>query len=82
TWPTHLAALLGVPVLMLLPRRADWLWGLKAGPTPWYPTMELLRETEEGWTAATQRLETLLARASAVESWREAPATRWEPGQP
>ena len=81
-WPTHLAALLGVPVLMLLPRRADWLWGLKAGPTPWYPTMELLRETDEGWTAATKRLETLLTRASAAESWREAPATRWEPGQP
>ena len=82
TWPTHLAALLGIPVLMVLPRRADWLWGMNAGPTPWYPTMELLRENDEGWTAALARLDTLLGRASSVESWREAPPTRWEPGQP
>ena len=81
-WATHLAALLGVPVLMLLPRRADWLWGLKVGPTPWYPTVELLRETEDGWATATRRLETLLGKAASVEGWRDAPATRWEPGQP
>jgi tetratricopeptide (TPR) repeat protein len=80
-WATHLAALLGLPVLMLLPRRADWLWGLKAGATPWYPTVELLREDEHGWTTAVRRLETLMAQASSVESWREAPDARWEPGQ-
>ncbi len=82
TWPTHLAALLGVPVLMLLPRRADWLWGLRGGATPWYPTMELLREDEAGWTNATARLRKLLEQAAAVEGWRDAPVTRWEPGQP
>lgn len=80
-WAAHFAALLGVPVLMLLPRRADWLWGLKSGATPWYPTMELLREDDNGWTSALRRLDSLLAQASTVESWREAPAARWEPGQ-
>ncbi len=81
TWPTHLAALLGVPVLMLLPQQADWLWGPRAGATRWYPTMELLREDEAGWRTAMVRLKTLLDQAHGVESWRDAPALRWEPGQ-
>ncbi|MBM3643167.1 MAG: tetratricopeptide repeat protein [Alphaproteobacteria bacterium] len=82
TWPAHLAALLGVPVLMLLPRDADWLWGPRAGATPWYPTMELLREDDTGWEGAIARLKHLLDLASAPASWREAPAQRWEPGTP
>ncbi len=87
TWPTHLAALMGVPVLMLLPRPstntgADWLWGLRAGATRWYPTMELLREDDAGWRTATLRLKALLDQAHAVGNWRDAPAMRWEPGQP
>jgi tetratricopeptide (TPR) repeat protein len=41
-WPTHLAARLGIPTIILLPRIADWLWGPRPGPSPWYPSVEVL----------------------------------------
>jgi len=41
-WPAHLAARLGIPTIILLPRLADWLWGPRLGPSPWYPSAELL----------------------------------------
>ncbi|HLM15929.1 MAG TPA: tetratricopeptide repeat-containing glycosyltransferase family protein [Reyranella sp.] len=41
-WPAHLAARLGIPTIVLLPRLADWLWGPRLGPSPWYPSVELL----------------------------------------
>jgi tetratricopeptide (TPR) repeat protein len=41
-WPTHLAARLGIPTIVLLPSRADWLWGAQPGPSPWYQSAEVL----------------------------------------
>ena len=41
-WPAHLAARLGLPTIVVLPRLADWLWGPRLGPSPWYPSAELL----------------------------------------
>jgi Flp pilus assembly protein TadD len=40
--PTHFAALLGIPTLMRLQPAADWLWGPRRGPSPWYRTLETL----------------------------------------
>ena len=42
TWPVHLAARLGVPTIVLLPAGADWLWGPRVGPSPWYQSAEVL----------------------------------------
>jgi tetratricopeptide (TPR) repeat protein len=44
--PTHLAARLGIQTLMMPDDVADWLWGPRPGPSPWYPTLEVLREDE------------------------------------
>jgi tetratricopeptide (TPR) repeat protein len=41
-WPTHLAGRLGIPTIILLPTTADWLWGPQRGPSPWYPSVEVL----------------------------------------
>ncbi len=41
---THIAALLGIPTILLLGPSADWLWGPRTGPSPWYPTLDVLRE--------------------------------------
>jgi tetratricopeptide (TPR) repeat protein len=41
-WPTHLAARLGIPAIVLLPPGADWLWGPQSGPSLWYQSAEVL----------------------------------------
>jgi hypothetical protein len=42
----HLAGALGVPTWLLLPRLADYRWGLSGSATPWYPAMRLFRATK------------------------------------
>ena len=49
---THIAALLGIPTLLLLPSSADWLWGPRRGPSPWYPSLEVAGEDESEKLAA------------------------------
>ena len=56
-WPTHLAARLGIPSIVLLPPGADWLWGPHPGPSPWYASLEVLPAGDEQSLAA--RLATL-----------------------
>lgn len=51
-WPAHLAARLGTPTIVLLPRLADWLWGPRLGPSPWYPSAELLAADDAGVLAS------------------------------
>jgi tetratricopeptide (TPR) repeat protein len=49
---THVAALLGIPTILLLGPSADWLWGPQTGTSPWYPTLDVLREDESEKLAA------------------------------
>lgn len=51
-WPAHAAASLGIPTLILLPRTADWLWGPSLGISPWYASVELLRDDDREGLAA------------------------------
>jgi tetratricopeptide (TPR) repeat protein len=51
-WPTHLAAALGVPTIMLLPTTTDWLWGTSLGKSSWYPALELVRDDDRATLAA------------------------------
>lgn len=52
TAATHIAALLGLPTLLLLPSSADWLWGPRRGPSPWYANLEVIGEEESEKLAA------------------------------
>jgi tetratricopeptide (TPR) repeat protein len=40
----HLAGAMHVPVYLLVPHAPDWRWGLHGTTTPWYPTMQLIRQ--------------------------------------
>ncbi len=52
TMTAHLAGALGRPTWTLIPFTADWRWMLDRNDSPWYPTMRLFRQKEEGnWTA-------------------------------
>ena len=42
----HLAGALGLPVWVLLAQRADWRWLEDRHDSPWYPTMNLFRQTQ------------------------------------
>ncbi len=52
TAQAHLAAALGCPVWMLLPRFADARWGPPSRYSPWYPDLPIYRQTVyQDWTA-------------------------------
>ena len=47
----HLAGSLGRPAWAMLPAIPDWRWMQGRTDTPWYPTMRLFRQAEQGdWT--------------------------------
>lgn len=44
----HLAGALGRPVYLMLSFHADWRWMLETTQSPWYPTVHLYRQSEDG----------------------------------
>jgi hypothetical protein len=61
----HLAGALGAQVWMALQFSADWRWLLGRDDSPWYPTMQLFRQTKlSQWTDVFDRI------AVAVEARR------------
>lgn len=54
----HLAGALGRPTWTLLSSSADWRWFLERSDSPWYPTMELIRQPTWGdWTIPLEQVE-------------------------
>jgi tetratricopeptide (TPR) repeat protein len=57
----HLAGALGKPVWVLLSYTADWRWLLKRDDSPWYPTMQLFRQSSpEDWQGVVEQVITSL----------------------
>jgi len=53
----HLAGLMGRPCIVLLAFMPDWRWGLGDASTPWYPSVELIRQPSHGdWKGAIAQL--------------------------
>lgn len=46
--PAHLAGAMNVPVWTILHHEADWRWMDARPDSPWYPSMRLFRQQEEG----------------------------------
>jgi tetratricopeptide (TPR) repeat protein len=58
----HLAGALGRPVWLLLGANPDWRWLVDRRDTPWYPTMQLFRQSVPGdWPGVIDRVATALA---------------------
>ncbi|HSL52917.1 MAG TPA: hypothetical protein VK868_00925 [Pyrinomonadaceae bacterium] len=57
TMTAHLAGALGVNTWTLLPFESDWRWMLDRHDSPWYPTMRLFRQREEGkWSVVVDEV--------------------------
>jgi len=55
--PAHLAGAMGVPTWVLLHSDCDWRWMQNRSNSPWYPTMRLFRQTNQGdWRSVIARL--------------------------
>lgn len=44
----HLAGALGVPTIVLVSRNPDWRWMVNRSDSPWYPSVEVLRQKTHG----------------------------------
>lgn len=57
----HLAGALGKPVWMMLPEIGDFRWLKGRDDSPWYPTMRLFRQRQQGqWSEVVARVRTAL----------------------
>ena len=57
----HTAGALGLPVLGLIPQHIDWRYGIDRVDTPWYPTVQLLRQTGMAdWSGAINQAAELI----------------------
>ena len=53
----HLAGASGKRVCVLIPYCPDWRWRLDGAQTPWYPSMQLFRQTTPGdWSSVLNRV--------------------------
>jgi tetratricopeptide (TPR) repeat protein len=80
----HLAGAMGKSVWTLLPFVADWRWLLHREDTPWYPTMQLFRQPQEGdWEGVfrqvEKRLQTVMQGAAELEAGRHSADENREP---
>jgi ADP-heptose:LPS heptosyltransferase len=58
----HLAGAMGRPVWLMLPRVPDWRWFAEGAATPWYPSMRLCRQTDDGgWPPVVRDLAAALS---------------------
>lgn len=57
----HLAAALGKPTWLLLPKVPDWRWMIGRDDSPWYPSMRLIRQTvRRDWDGVVARVRSML----------------------
>jgi hypothetical protein len=63
----HLAGAMGCPTWLLLPHVAEWRWGISGDRTPWYPTMQLLRQARwRDWASVVPQLAVALDSSSLL----------------
>ncbi len=69
TATAHIAGSLGVPVWTLLHWDAFWLWQHQGATTPWYPSMDLIRQTTpRDWAGVFAAVKTKLE--GQVAAWK------------
>ncbi len=64
----HLAGAMGKEVWILLPKKADWRWGLEESSSLWYPSARLFRQQRPGaWREVFEAVVSALEERYAIE---------------
>lgn len=72
TFCAHLAGALGVPTWMLIHSDPDWRWMRDREDSPWYPTMRLFRQREQGdWGGVLDRVHSALLKGELRQQPRQ-----------
>jgi ADP-heptose:LPS heptosyltransferase len=62
----HVAGALGVPTWLALSNHPDWRWFKEIDYSPWYPSMRLFRQRQQGdWAGVFARIAEQLSLRSA-----------------
>ena len=57
----HLAGALGIPTWLLLSTDSDWRWLTDRDDSPWYPSIQIFRQSNPGdWNSMLERVQVLL----------------------
>ncbi len=68
----HLAGALGVPTWIALNFVPDWRWLLDRSDSPWYPTVKLYRQQNQGdWTEVFRKILDDLVRETTSRNLRK-----------
>lgn len=58
----HMAGILGIPTLAMLPVKSDWRWLTDRQDSPWYPSISLIRQERHGeWAPSVSKVKAVLA---------------------
>ncbi len=58
----HLAGALGVHVIMMVGKVPDWRWLMQGESTPWYPSMQIIRQQTIGdWSGVVEKVARLIS---------------------
>lgn len=77
----HLAGALGKPVFMVIPFAPDWRWSGSGNTTPWYPGMQLFRQSRRGsWDDPLDRVRVAVEAFARKHAERASQGTREETG--
>ncbi len=75
TMAAHLAGAMGKPAWLLLQAEADWRWMLDRSDSPWYPSLRLFRQQQQGqWDDLTNGVQMELM--GWIAAWQPGPAAR------
>ena len=62
----HLAGAMGKPVLLMLGEAGGMFWPRTGAQTPWYPSMEIVRQESGSWIAPVNQASLMIRRAASL----------------
>lgn len=75
--PAHLAGAMSTPVWTLLHANADWRWMIDRNDSPWYQSMKLFRQREQGnWGPVVNEICEALRQQVDCQSYRRLPTLK------